>query len=143
IPALRRFLAGEGTLGMLRSRQPRRLRETQIEGTAIGRLVRDGALEQAVMRLVFVESEMDKGANPAPALRGAVDDGVPDGVAERIGRTLRRLAVAQEGDEVARRGETEPDDGRILRAIDQLVDVIGVEAALQADALRIRRSRER
>src|SRR6185437_11866059 len=77
-PGLRRLGPRKLPLRVLRSRQPRRLREADVERAAVRRLVRNGAIEHPVPVLVLVEAELDERANPASALRRAVDDGVLD-----------------------------------------------------------------
>src|SRR5207237_2248010 len=56
---------------------------------------------------------------------------------------IRAVAVAQIRDEIARCGEADSCDHRILRGVDELVDVIRVESALQAHLLRARHARKR
>src|SRR5216683_2974906 len=68
VPALRRFLARELLLGVLRPRQPRRLREADVEGAAVGGFVRDRSLEHLASVHALVEAELQEGAVPAPAL---------------------------------------------------------------------------
>ena len=50
----------------------------------------------------------------------------------------RGMPVAQEGDKVAGRREAQTHHHRILRRVEQLVDVVRVEPALEADLLRVR-----
>src|SRR5437867_3285851 len=162
-PSLRRFGTDELLLGVLRSGQPGGLRETEVEGASVGGLMRYCTFEDPVPVLILVEAKLDERANPATALRRAVDDGVLDRVAQRIGRTRLRaivlalaipvrlavpiavalLAVAQEGVQVTGSRKAQSDYRGVLRGVNQLVDVIGIEAALQAYLLRIRNAGER
>src|SRR5207247_10048619 len=145
----------------------------------------DAALQYQVALLVAAEAEVEAGADMSPALRRAVDDGVPDRVLDtrvvlqRIGGHrpggrarpvpavvaavvvilviffsvaiallaampgARAVAVAQERDEVARRREAEPQHHGVLRGVEQLVDMVRVEIALEADFLRARHAGER
>src|SRR5439155_25555991 len=75
---LRRLGARVLALGVLRAGQAVGLAEAHVERAAVRRLVRDRAFENQVAVLVLVEAELDEGADIAPALRRAVDDGVLD-----------------------------------------------------------------
>src|SRR5689334_961767 len=120
--------------------------------------------------LVLVEAELQERAYPASALRRAVDDRVVDRIAEQARRRRQQLrtavvrgalaatltvadavaipgvasiAVAQVRDEVARRREADAGDDRILGGVDELVDVVGIEAALRAHLQRAWGTRKR
>src|SRR5262249_27476572 len=86
---------------------------------------------------IRVEAELDKGANPATALRRAVDNGILDSIAQRIYQAAL-VTVAQEGVKVAGCREAQTHYHRILRRIEQFVDVVRVEPALEADLLWVR-----
>src|SRR4029078_3899179 len=47
------------------------------------------------------------------------------------------VAVAQERNEIARRREAEPQHRRILRVVQQLVDMVGVEVSVEANLARV------
>src|SRR5438034_8795762 len=83
-PGLRRLGARVLALGMLRPGQAVGLAEAHVERAAVRRLVRDRAFQDEVAVLLLVEAELDEGADIAPALRRAVDDGVLDRGAERV-----------------------------------------------------------
>lgn len=52
------------------------------------------------------------------------------------------VAIAQEFDEIPRRRKADAGHRRVLRGIDQLVDVVGVEIAVEADLERAGHARE-
>src|SRR2546425_10989985 len=150
-PRLGRLRTRVLLLAVLRPRQPGRLREPDIERAAVGGLVRDRPFDHLAVVLGFVEAELDERPDPAAALGRAVDQGVLDRVAQGIRRALHgrqllalavavavAVAVAQEGDEVARRGEAQSHHSRVLRRVEELVDVVRVETTLQTDLLRAR-----
>src|SRR5439155_24366614 len=83
-PGLRRFRTGVLALRVLRPREAIGLAEAHVEGAAVGGLVGDGAFQDEIAVLILVESQLDEGTDPASALGRAIDDGVLDGVAERI-----------------------------------------------------------
>jgi hypothetical protein len=53
------------------------------------------------------------------------------------------LGAPQKGDEIARRRESEPEHFRTLGRIDELINVVRVEAALQAQMSGARNARKR
>ena len=138
VPRLRRLRARVLRLGVLRSRQSRSacakrmLNAPRLEG-----LVRYRPFEHLSTVLILVEAELDEGADPATALGRAVDNGVLDSIAQRIYQAAL-VTVAQEGVKVAGRREAQTHHHRILRRVEQLVDVVRVEPALEADLLWVR-----
>src|SRR5678815_1867242 len=80
VPRLRRLRARVLRLGVLRSRQSRRLREAYVERATVRGLVRYRPFEHLSTLFILVEAELDESANPAPALRRAVDNGVLDSI---------------------------------------------------------------
>src|SRR5215813_11518331 len=87
---------------------------------------------------------MDEGADPSPALRRAEDDRMVDAASDRVhGLGGCGRIAAQEGAEVPRRREPYAHDRRILGGVDKLVDVVGVEAALETDLARVGLAGER
>src|SRR5262245_61551207 len=90
---------------------------------------------------ILVEAKLDERADPAAALGRAVDNGILDPIAQRIYQAAL-VTVAQEGVKVAGRGEAKPHHHGILRCVKELVDVVCVEAALEANLRRIRNTGE-
>src|SRR5262249_51794670 len=79
------------------------------------------------------EAEVDEGAQEVARLRRARPDRPADVAGYRVVAPGR---LAQEGDEVAHRGEADAEHRRVLGRVAELVGEVGVEAAFDADALR-------
>ena len=107
--------------------------------------MRDRSVKDLLVGFTLIESKMNKGAYPSPALGRSEDQRIVDGVRDRVDRHrvgCGRIA-AQEGHEIPCRSQTNARHCRVLCGVDQFVDVIGVEAAIQADLGRIGLARER
>ncbi len=140
----RRFRSGILLLGMLRPGQAPRLREAHIDVVAYRTDMRLHPLENLPALFVLVEAEVEIGAQQAPTLRDAVEERVPDLPGQRVGRAIVVLGrVMEERSHVADRRQPQPHHDRVLGGVHQLVDVVGVEAVLEADLLRVGYARER
>src|SRR5215471_3718774 len=105
VPRLRRLCARVLRLSVLRSRQPGRLRKSNVERATVGSLVRYRPFEHLSTLFILVEAELDECADPAAALRRAVDDSVFDPIAQRIYH-IAVVSIAQEGVKVTGRRKT-------------------------------------
>ena len=118
----------------------RRLCEAQVETAPAGaRNMCHHAVERLAMALVLVEPVVHVGPEEAAALRDAEGDGAVNracGNRPRVGRT-----VLEHRDRVTNRRRADAGDRWILRPVDDLVDLAGLEPSLQIDARGIRRSR--
>ncbi len=102
------------------------------------------AVEHGAPAFVLVEAEMQETAQIAPALRGAVRQCPAHAAGQRIGVAgIVLLGMAKKGNKIARGSEAEAEHNRVLRRVDQLIDVIGVEPTLQAEMRRARNTRKR
>ena len=123
------------------------LREAQIEAAAAGAgHVRHDAVEHLAAPLVFVEPIVQVRPQEAPALRHAERNRALDRPRRNRQRIGRR--VFQVRDHVAHGRGTHAHDGRILRFVNDFVDLAGLEAAVEIHArqvghdLSIRETRE-
>ena len=124
----------------------RRLTEALVELAAAGAGdVRHHAVEDRAPRLVLVQAEVEEVAEEPPGLRHAQDVGALE--LGRAGVALGGGREAEPGGRVAHGDEAEADEGRLLGAVDQLVDLPGLEAAVEAHVGRVgeppRRARDR
>src|SRR5206468_12641484 len=89
--------------------------------------------------LVFVEPEVDVVAEVTAGLRAAGRVRAPNAASNGIGITyIVAILVAQERSEIPRRRETESHDDRVLRLIDELVNLRPVDTVevAQVDVAR-------
>src|ERR1700752_11510 len=91
------------------------------------------------MVFILVEAEVEEGTHGTAGLRYAVHDGLLNGPGERVARAR---VVAQKRGEITRRSKAEPKDGGVLCRIDQLVDVVRVEPAVETNLCRARSARK-
>src|SRR2546430_2311020 len=113
----------------------RRLAEATVELAAPRACdVRHHRVEDVAPFFVLVEGEIQEMPEEPPALRNAEHVGAIEGPG--AGVPLLRRAEAQEGRRVADRHETEPDEGRILRPVQALVELPRLESAVEGDAGR-------
>src|SRR5262245_65974199 len=84
IPRLRRLRSRILRLGMLRPRQPGRLREANVERAAVGSLVRYRSLKHLSTFFILVEAKMAERADAAAGLRRARVNGIAVCIAQRI-----------------------------------------------------------
>ena len=114
----------------------RRLAEATVELAAPrARDVRHHRVEDVAPFFVLVEGEIQEMPEEPPALRNAEHVGAIEGPG--AGVPLLRRAEAQEGRRVADRHETEPDEGRILRPVQALVELPRLESAGEGDEGRV------
>src|SRR5262249_28039104 len=107
---------------------PRRLTKANVERHQPAADMRERAIEHAPSHLVAIESERKQAADHPSALRATFDDSEIVGSIDRIGSpSVVLVGVAQEGAEVASGGKSQSADGRILGAIDQLVETSRLE----------------
>src|SRR5205814_10047793 len=91
--------------------------------------VNEQPVEHFPAGIVGVETLVQEMTQETPALRDAGADGRRD-------RKLRPGIVAGPGDDVAHGGQAHPDDDRIPRAVDEIVDLPGQKAAGEKDVRR-------
>src|SRR5205807_5889792 len=139
-PGRRRLGAGILRLGVLSAGKTRRLRKADIERASVRCLVRNRSFEHESVSFVLIEAELDGGAYPAAALRRTIGDRVLHSAGERVGHAC--AAVTQERDQIPRGREAKTHYGRIFGRVDELVNVVGIEAAIQAYLGRAGHSRE-
>ena len=114
----------------------RRLGEAVVEAAApAAGDVRHDAVERAAGPLVAVVAVVEERAQEAPALRHPPGDGVVDRA--RRQPQLGALAVLHTRDHVAHGGRPEADQRGVLRHVDDVVELVRLEAPLQVDAGRI------
>ena len=117
----------------------RRLREAQVEAPAAAAgNMRHHAIEHLAMLLVFVEPVVKVGPQEAPALRHTERDCALNrarGNRQRV--TVKRRRKFQVRDRVADRRGAHAGDRRILRAVDDLVNLPRLEAAGQIHAAAV------
>ena len=98
-----------------------------------------GAVPYDAARFVLVETEINKRANEVARLRTAARECPPDVIRHRV---VGAFVIAQEGIQVARGGEADAQDQRILRGEHQLILECRIEAAFHANFRRVRFARE-
>ena len=102
-----------------------------VEATAAGaRGMHEHAVEGLVPALVGVEALVEEVAQEAPGLRHA------EGHPEPRGEEALRVVLGVR-DDVADGGETETAHDRVARAVHELVDLAGLEAARHGDVPRV------
>ena len=94
-------------------------------------------------RLVLVESQVKERLDEVARLRDPLGDDVGHLPPHGVGRAaVVPGRVPEERDDVARRRQPDPQDRRVLRRVDQLVKVRGIEAPLEGNPGRVGRARE-
>src|SRR5262249_37182722 len=85
------------------------------------------AVEDLALRLILIEALADVVAQIAPALRDADAEGTPDRTTGRVrGTRVVARRIAQERDDVARRGIADAEHLWIFRRVGQLVERAGL-----------------
>ena len=82
------------------------------------------------MVFILVKAEVEESAHGTAGLRYAVHDGFLNGPSEGV---FCARVVLQKRGEIAHRCEAEPENQRVLCRINKLVDVVGVEPAVDTD----------
>src|SRR4029078_12005472 len=91
------------------------------------------AIPDDAVLLVLVESEMNVGPEKRPGLRAALGDAPANSAGDRIRRAgVVSLLVTEKRIDVARGGETDAQDQRILRGVLQFIQQRRIEAAFHA-----------
>src|ERR1700677_1762997 len=121
---------------------PYRLAKSNIERHEAAANMRKSAVEHAAPGLVSVEAQRKQTADHPSALRTAFDYREIVRPIDRIdGAHVVLLGIAQEGAEVASRRESQSANGRILGAIDELIETPGFEPVAIAEMLIVGRRR--
>ena len=125
-------------------RRAARSGKPEVERRLPRRDVREDAVPHDPAGQVLVEAEMDEGLEKVARLRGSDRHRKPDPPCHRVAGAVPIVGrVTEEGDEIARRGEPDTEDQRILRGVDQLIQALGIEASLHTDARGIRNTGKR
>ncbi|MNS78749.1 hypothetical protein D3C72_1123800 [compost metagenome] len=92
----------------------------------------------------LVEAEMQERLHRIARLRRALADGMLDAAGDRVRRASAVGGlVAEEADDIAQRGQADTHHLRVLRHVDQFIEILRIEPAAQADTGRIGGARER
>jgi hypothetical protein len=95
--------------------------------------MRHQSVEHDAAGEVLVENEIEEIAQKAPGLRDAETDRALDKVTARAKGIAGVAAVAQIGDDVARRGESKSEHRGIARGVGYLIERAGIESASRPD----------
>ena len=105
---------------------------------------RPGAVVDLPVALVLIEAEVQEGPDEVAGLRTAAGDDPRNLIGQRIRRALgiaRR--IAEERRHVTKRGVPDAEHVRVPRGEHDLVEQLGIEAALHANLRRVGRSGKR
>src|ERR1700730_1374579 len=123
---------GNGSLGSDADGCPKRMLKSPPRLAAGD--VHQQAVEHQPLRLVLVEAEIEELAQKTAALRRAEGVGLPDVAGAGV---ACRAAVPQEGHDIARRQQAQPDHRRAGCRVDHLIDPAGFEAGGEIDVVRV------
>ena len=114
--------------------------ESKIHRCLPRRNPRERAFPHHAARQILVESQVDERLDEVARLAVADRNRVTDGAGDRIGRAgavARRLP--EKRDDVASSGQTNTEDERIPRRVDELVQLRGIESIPDAQPCRVGR----
>src|SRR5216684_661354 len=125
---------------MLCSGSSARSTKTNVQRDARGGDMGVHPVKHHVVVFILVEAKVEERAHGSAGLRHAVHDSFLNAPGERVSSTR---VIAQKRGEITYRREAETENRWVLCGVDQLIDVVRVEPAIETNLRRARGARKR